>query len=126
MPRRVRRQLPPSRIRYEESNPTVSCRVSKDIYDRLVAAKEVEGKSFADILKIGLGKQEVQAKKVKVARQQGWDEGYKKGYADAALRYKVVYHCNVCRKEMEVTHENEKKAVNQFMLEHGWGHNECH
>ena len=102
MLRKVKRQLPPSRIRYEEGNPTVSCRVSKDIYDRLVAAKEVEGKSFADILKIGLGKQEVQAKKVKVARQQARDEGYKKGYADAALRYKVIYHCTKCGLPMEV------------------------
>lgn len=126
MPRKVKRQLPPSRIKYEERNPTVSCRVSIDIYERLVVAKEVEGKSFADILKIGLGKQEVQAKKVKAVRQQAWNEGYNKGYADAALRYKVVYHCNVCREEMEVIHENEKKAVNQFMQEHGWGHNDCH
>ncbi len=123
---KVTKRPPPSRLKYEQNHPTVSCRVSKEIYDRLVEAKEVEGKSFSDILKIGLGKQEVQAKKVRESKKQGWDEGYKKAYADAAIRYKVIYHCNVCGKEMEVIHENEKKAVDQFMLEHGWGHNECH
>lgn len=126
MPRKAKRKLSPSRIRYEERNPTVSCRVTTDIYERLVVAKDVKGKSFADILKIGLGKQEVQAKKIREARKQGWDEGYTKGYADAKLRYRVIYHCNVCGKEMEVTYENEKKAVNQFMLENRWGHGECH
>ena len=116
----------PSRVRYEQGHPTVSCRVSKDIYDRLTQAKQADGKSFADILKIGLGKQEVQAKKVREAKKQGWDEGYKKAYADAALRYNVIYHCIVCGQAMEITSTEEKKAVDEFMREHGWGHKTCH
>jgi flagellar biosynthesis/type III secretory pathway protein FliH len=126
MPRKAKRKISPSRIRYEERNPTITCRVSKDIYERLVAAKEVEGKSFADILKIGLGEQEVQAEKVKMARKQGWAEGYKKGYADAKLRYRVIYHCVICGGAMEVTSENEKQAIEACMSEKGWGHQTCH
>ena len=125
MAKKIKR-VPPSRTKYEQGHPTVSCRVSREIYDRLMEAKAVEDKSFCDILKIGLGKQEVQAKKVRDARKLGWDEGYQKGYADAVLKYKVIYHCDVCGKEMEAIHENEKKTINQFMLEKGWGHNECH
>ncbi len=45
----------PSRAKYEQNHPTVSCRVSKDIYDKLTQAKQADGKSFADILKLGLG-----------------------------------------------------------------------
>src|SRR3990172_3407277 len=119
MPSKAKRKLPPSRIRYEERNPTVSCRVPQEIYDRLVAAKEVEGKSFADILKIGLGEQEVQAKKVKAARQQGRDEGYKKGYAEAESRYKVTYHCSQCRQPVVVDSLIEKEAIDKYMSQ-GW------
>lgn len=122
---RVSKHKAPSRIKYEESHPTVSCRVSRDIYDRLVETKKVEDKSFADILKIGLQIQEVQAKKVGKAKKQGWDEGYKKGYADATLRYKVTYHCSKCRQIMEVQYPNEKKAIDELMERAGWAHPEC-
>ena len=53
MPKRLKRKVPPSRIKYENNHPTVSCRVSKEIYDRLTESKKLDGKSFADILKIG-------------------------------------------------------------------------
>ena len=93
MAKKIKRQ-PPSRIRYEKNHPIVSCRVSRDIFDRLVEAKEVEDKSFADILKIGLGKQEAQVEKIVEAKKKAMEEGYKKGYAAAELRYKVTY--NIC------------------------------
>ena len=32
-----KRKAPPSRIKYENNHPTVSCRVSKEIYERLTA-----------------------------------------------------------------------------------------
>ncbi len=70
-------------------------------------------KSFADILKIGLGITEKQDKKLVEAR----DKGYKKGYADAELRYKVTYPCTKCGKDMEVTSWKEKLVIKQFMKE---------
>jgi predicted CopG family antitoxin len=124
MAKRIKRQ-PPSRIRYEQSHPIVSCRVSLEIFDRLVEAKEVEDKSFADILKIGLGKQEVQAKKILEAKTKGEDEGYKKGYAAAELRYKVTYNCSKCGQAIEVTNEAVKKAISGYMQDKGWAHKEC-
>ena len=124
MVKKIKRQ-PPSRIRYELSHPIISCRVSREIYDRLVEAKEAEDKSFADILKIGLGKQEVQSKEILEAKTQGVDEGYKKGYAEAELRYKVNYKCSKCGQAVEVTSENSKKAISGFMREKGWAHKEC-
>ena len=44
----------PSRVRYEQGHPTVTCRVPREVYDKLHEVKEAKGKSFADILKIGL------------------------------------------------------------------------
>ena len=115
----------PSRTRYEQNHPTVSCRVSREIYERLSGVKEEEGKSFADILKIGLGILEVQAKKAGEVRKQGVTEGYKKGYAEAEILYKVTYLCSVCGKTLVVTDRSEKEAIKTYMREHGWCHTAC-
>ena len=123
---KITKRKAPSRIKYEQGHPTVSCRVPREIYDRLCEAKEVEGNSFADILKLGLGKLEVRVKKLGEDRKQGWDEGYKKGFADAKLRYKVSYRCSVCGQLMEVTSTKEKEAISEYMRERGWAHMECH
>ena len=122
---KVSKHKAPSRVKYEQSHPTVSSRVSREIYDRLSKAKEVEGKSFADILKLGLGMTEVRLKKLEEAKKQGWDEGYKKGFADAKLRYRVIYRCSVCEKALEVTSKEEKEAISEYMREKGWAHQEC-
>lgn len=125
---------PPSRVRYEQRHPTVSCRIPKDVYDRLQAVKAAEGKSFADVLKIGLGILEVRVKEEGEVRKQahaqgykkGHAEGYGKGYAEAENLYKVTYPCSVCRKTLMVTSTNEKEAIKKYMQEHSWGHAECH
>jgi predicted DNA-binding protein len=79
MARKPKRRAPPSRIKYEKSHPTVSCRVSKELYDRLDKSRKVDGKSFADILKIGLGIAENNDKKIIQAKNEGWLEGYVEG-----------------------------------------------
>ena len=116
----------PSKVRYEQGHPTVSCRVPREVYGRLQAVKEVEGMSFAEVLKVGLGLLEVRAKGEAEIRKQGYDAGYKKGYAEAERLYKVTYPCNVCGKLLTVTSTDEKEAIKQYMKEHSWGHRECH
>ena len=54
-----------------------------------------------------------------------YQEGYQKGWQDAKNRYRVIYLCKVCGGLLEVTHDNEKQAVRQYMREHGWGHGDC-
>ena len=125
MAKTVRRKAP-SRARYEQAHSTVSCRIPREVYDRLRAVKEAEGKSFADILKIGLGIIEVRVKEEGETRKQGYDNGYRKGYAEAERTYKVTYPCSVCRKTIELTSKEAKRAANQYMQQHGWGHKECH
>ena len=49
-----RRSTPPSRRRYEASNPTVSFRVDLDLYDQLKGLKEQAGLSVADGLRVGM------------------------------------------------------------------------
>ncbi len=115
----------PSRIRYEQKHPTVSWRVSKELYDRLQMVKDTEGKSTADVLKIGVGLLEVKVSKEKEARRQGYEQGFEKGYEEAENLYKVTYPCRVCGKEIVVTGDHVKRAIKTYMREHGWGHTNC-
>jgi len=67
---------PPSRVRYEEKNPTISFRVSVEIYEKLCKIREKTGKSYADIIKEGMG---VQEPMVKDTYTRGYRAGYDKG-----------------------------------------------
>lgn len=115
----------PSRVRYEQGHPTVSCRVPREVYKRLQVVKKAEGQSFADVLKIGLGILEVRVKEEAEVRKQGYDKGHRKGYAEAECLYKVTYPCSVCRDMLTVTGRAEKEAIRQYMQEHRWGHRAC-
>ncbi|MFC1968599.1 hypothetical protein ACFLVX_04350 [Chloroflexota bacterium] len=112
----------PSRINYEQANPTVSCRVPKEIYERLKTVKEADDKSFADILKIGLGMLEPIFDKA----EDREIEVYSEGYSEAENKYKTTYRCSICRKMMEINTIEEKVAAGLLMTEKGWGHGECH
>lgn len=125
MVKSAKRKLPPSRTRYEQSHPVVSFRVPRDIYDELQRVKEEGDRSFTDILKQGMGKAEHDSRKAAKIRQESLAEGYRKGYSEAELKYKVTYHCSMCGQTMEVTHENEKRAITEFMAQAGWQHSEC-
>ena len=115
----------PSRVKYEQKRPTVSFRISKELYDRLQAVKEAEGKSITDVLKVGVGLFEVKNRKEKEVRDQAYDEGYEKGYEEAEELYKVTYPCKICRKMITVTDKNVKEAIRRYMRQHGWAHTSC-
>ena len=49
-----KRRIPPSRVRYQQNNPTVSCRVSRLLYNQLKVLGEQGDKSLGDILREAL------------------------------------------------------------------------
>ena len=53
---RGKRHVPPSRIRYEQSHPTVSFRIDQGLRQELKALKEQASLSAADVLRVGLEK----------------------------------------------------------------------
>ena len=116
----------PSRARYEQKHPTVSCRVPMEVYHRLQTAKKADGRSFADILKVGLGILEAQAKEEAEVVKKAHTQGYAKDYAEAERLYKVTYPCNVCGKILTVTSADEKQAIKEYMPRFSWGHTTCH
>ena len=113
---------PPSRLRYEQSHPTVSCRVSPKIYDLLSKARQVEGWSFASTLEAGLGILRAETQTHKQIR----DQAYQRGFREAETEFKVLYGCSICGKPIPIQEQNAKQAAAQYMQEHKWAHNECH
>ena len=69
---------PPARLRYEQSHPTVSCRLDGDTHallkQRLSDLGEV---SFADFVKDALGTLQLKMPDVNLMRKTAREEGYK-------------------------------------------------
>ena len=111
---------PPARIRYEQSHPTISFRVSKGVNVLLKQRLEDLGVSAADFIKESLGLLHTDIGEVK---QAAWDEGYSK----AAEDYEIWYVCNICGERVSMSPNSEShKAMIGYMKDHGWGHEGCH
>ena len=115
----------PSRERYEKENPVFSARIPRRIYDRIQEVKRKEHLSNTDILMLALDPIEIKVRAEEEVRQSAYDEGWEKGITEAVELYMVTYPCSVCRKEIEVTTDEEKKTIRTYMREHGWGHADC-
>ena len=109
---------PPSRKKYEEGNPTVSARVSKETRHNLLLNLKKIGMSLADALKVLAGELELKVKPIDEARRQGYEE--------TKNLYMVPFPCSECGEMIPITGKKAKEAVMEFMIEHGWGHAECH
>jgi hypothetical protein len=109
---------PPSRIKYDESHPTLSTRVDRKLYDDVKEIQRLTNKSLTEIFKEAVRKQKPWAK-------DAYDLGKKDGYDSAKREFAVTYKCSVCGGTLTVTSEEEKKAAAQCMREHGWGHSKC-
>ena len=114
---------PPSRVRYEGSHPTVSCRISKDEYDLLKQRLEdLGGVSFAAFVKEALGLLQLKMPDIKEIKEQAYNEGYEQATEDC----QVWYYCNVCGKRMDMEPNSDShKAMIRCMKERGWAHKSC-
>ena len=115
----------PSRVRYEQAHPTVSCRVSREIYQRLVDTKQQGGKSFADILRVGLGIIETDHETGGFFFDEGYGLGCQEGYEAAVLRFKVIFTCYKCGKSVAVDGKEAKQTVREILEEYGLSHLQC-
>ena len=111
------KQVPPSRVRYEEANPTVSVRISREFHEELEDLKEMSGLSMADILKAGLDKLELNVEEI-------YERGYIDGYQVAEQEFKVLVQCSGCGKaHLPVTGDTMKEGVARAFT--GWYNKSC-
>lgn len=134
MSRKPKKSKPPSRVRYEAAHPTVSVRVSQELYDQLDGIRISEGKSFGDILREAVRVQSRTATQAhnrgftegrRYGEEQGYERGRAKGQAAAKSTYLVKYRCGVCGKWMELDSEPEREAARQCLEERRWCHRNC-
>jgi hypothetical protein len=109
---------PPSRIKYDESHPTLSTRVDRKLYDDVKELQRLTNKSLTEIFEEAVRKQKPWAK-------DAYDLGKKEGYNTAKREFAVDYRCSVCGGLITINTENEKKAAAQYMREKGWAHGKC-
>lgn len=115
---------PPARVRYEQSHPTVSCRLDGNIHELLKQRLEdLGGISFADFVKDSLGVLQLKLPDVEEIKDRAWYEGYHQ----AEKNYQIWYYCSVCRERINIEPNSDSyKAMIGYMKEHGWGHASCH
>ena len=118
MARKRKKALPPSRARYERSNPVVSLRVDKELYDRLKGLQRVSGKSVADVLREAVGQQEATA-------NNAYEIGYEDAIDWADDTWRVDYRCSGCGGTMTIDSEKEKAVAAEYLRKKGWAHEEC-
>ena len=116
--KRQKNRVPPSRVRYEAANPTVSVRISQELkQEELEDLKITTGMSMADILKGGLGKIQPDAEEV-------FERGFRDGYGVAREEFEVFAPCGKCGKaHLSVTGPQMKGAVAQKLF--GWSAKGC-
>ncbi len=113
---------PPSRERYEQSHPTVSCRVSRDTYDKLKNhLNELGDISFADFVKDALGELELKIPKAAILEKARLESR-----TQTVKEHQIWYYCSVCRQRMNIAPNGpDHKALIGYLKEHGWGHGDC-
>ena len=115
------RHKPPSRIRYEQSHPVLSCRLDKQTHDLLQKRLDDAGLSFAQFVKSQLGVLELKMPDIKKIEK----EAYQKGYAKAVNEYRIQIKCIQCGKPMTVLpNSNMHKGIIDH-LEGLWSHTNC-
>ena len=103
--KRKAKGVPPSRLRYQAANPTVSVRISQELKQELEDLKITTGMSMAEILKAGLDKIQPDAEEI-------YERGYVDGYEVAEEEFKVMATCSGCGKaHLPVTGELKTAAA---------------
>ena len=120
--KRVKRHVPPSRIRYEESHPIIAIRVPRQIHDQLVEIREKTDQSWADLMNVALKLQEpVLTRK---PDQKELDKAFEEGLEEGWKEYSIVFPCSKCGKDIIVNSEN-KQLIIQHLRNSGLKHKKC-
>ncbi|MFC1902542.1 hypothetical protein ACFLX4_00530 [Chloroflexota bacterium] len=113
------RNKPPSRIRYEQSHPVISTRISAQLHEQLKEYLASREESLADFIRESLGVQKPPIEKIEEA---AWNKGYDRAEED----YRIRYPCSKCGKGIEMLPGSSwHKAIMKFLEEKGFKHQNC-
>ena len=115
---------PPARVKYEQSHPVVSCRLSKDEHDLLKQRlDDLGGVSFADFVKEALGLLQLEMPDTKEIKEKARRAGYDQSKKD----HQIWYFCAECGERIAMSPNSDShKAMIGYMKGDGWRHTSCH
>jgi hypothetical protein len=114
-----KKQLP-SKKKYDEKNPSMTFRTNKKNKLELKNMSEAMQKSVSEIIDEYFFDPIHGAVTI-------WKSGIEYGRNLERENNQIFYFCSVCNNPIIVipnTHVHH--AIIQYMLDHGWGHSECH
>jgi predicted DNA-binding protein len=109
-----KKNISPSKVKYDHAHPTVSIRVDKELKDKLDELRTKGGKSLGDILREAVGKQLPNV-------EHTYQEGFAAGQANAAIHVP----CEICGGLMQITSEADKQSVVDSLKGCGLVHVTC-
>jgi len=117
---------PPSRVRYEKSHPTVSCRLNKETYDLLKQRlKELGGASVADFVKDALGRLQLKMPELEDTERVR-EEAKREGYNQATKEWQIWYYCFMCEKKVTVKPNSvDHNRIIDLARKKCWSHESC-
>ena len=114
-----RKHKPPSRIKYEQSHPVISTRISAQLHEQLKEYLASREESLADFIRESLG---VQKPLIEEIEATAWNKGYDQAEED----YRIIYPCSKCGKGIEMLPgSSSHKAIIEYLKEWGWVHKNC-
>ena len=120
----------PSRIRYEESHPSVTFRVSREDYERLDRIRQEWGWSFRDIIMYGAGlaerDMEAEEKRINEASMMVWEQACDWSRKET-LSSVEIGTCSGCGEaiEWDLTNPHMKSQIDDIVSSTSICHNEC-
>ena len=125
--RKGKKSTPPSRLKYEKTNPAVTVRVSAELREKLAELKEVHALSLGDVLRIGVEKAKPDLDSAfERGEFEGYEQGFDEGYEGAKEEYEITYWCSKCRRRhLSITTNEEKEAAAKLMYKAGWYSTNC-
>ena len=111
---------PPSKRKYDEKNPSVTFRMSKDEKLKLERMSQITGKSISELIHEFFFDPihgAITIFDIFIEYGKNLEQEYNK----------IFYFCSICNEKMFLEpNTRAHHAMIQYMLDHGWGHGECH